>query len=450
MLPSILEQGRDLQEARATSLQLTQAALARAVDPAGEGVRVFIARYADSALAAATASDTLRAAGLARSPVDGLTVSIKDLFDVAGEITRAGSAVLDSAVPAKDSAVVVKRLRAAGAVIVGRTNMTEFAYSGLGINPHYGTPRNPWDRASGRIPGGSSSGAAISVTDGMAAAGIGTDTGGSVRIPAALCGLAGFKPSAWRVPRDGVLPLSTHLDSVGPIAPTVRCCAILDGILSGDDAILPPPAMLRCLRLAAPTTLVLDAMDAHVAQAFAAAVERLAVAGAQIDAIEVPEFAQLASINTRGGFAAAEAWAWHREHIARAANRYDPRVVSRILRGKEMSAADFLDLVAARDAWVPAVERRIDAYDAMILPTVPVVAPKIADLVASDDAYFAANGLLLRNPSVVNFLDGCALTVPCSAPGTAPVGMMIAGRNGADRCILAIGMAVEDLLRASR
>jgi aspartyl-tRNA(Asn)/glutamyl-tRNA(Gln) amidotransferase subunit A len=446
MLESIAEQALRLQQGRVTSLQLTQAALARAVDPAGEGARVFVKRYADAALAAAKASDTLRAAGLARSALDGLPVSIKDLFDVAGETTRAGSVVLESAPPATETAVVVQRLRSAGAVIVGRTNMTEFAYSGLGINPHYGTPRNAWDRANGRIPGGSSSGAVVSVTDGMAAAGIGTDTGGSVRIPAALCGLVGFKPSAWRVPTDGALPLSTHLDSVGPIAPTVRCCAILDAILSGDDGGLPMPARLRGLRLAAPSTLVLDGVDDEVADAFAAAVSRLAAAGVEIDDLDLPELAQLASINAQGGFAAAEAWAWHRNLITRSGERYDPRVVSRIMRGKDMSAADFLDLVAARDAWVASVEGRIDGYDAMILPTVPIVAPKIADLEASDGAYFAANGLLLRNPSVINFLDGCALSVPCHAPGSAPVGMMIAGANDADRRVLAIGMAVEELL----
>jgi len=446
MLQPIFDQARSLREGRATAVQLTEAGLARAADPAGEGARVFTKLYAESAMAAAKASDTLRSVGLARSPLDGLTVSIKDLFDIAGETTLAGSVVLDTEPPAVETALVVKRLRAAGAVIVGRTNMTEFAYSGLGINPHYGTPKNAWDRASGRIPGGSSSGAAVSVTDDMAAAAIGTDTGGSVRIPAALCGLTGFKPSAWRVPMDGVLPLSTHLDSVGPIAPTVRCCATLDAILSGDDDIMPDPAMLRGLRFVAPLTLVRDGMDAQVSSAFCAAVAKLASAGAQIDEIDVPEFAQIASINAKGGFTAAEAWASHRDRIARAGNRYDPRVVSRIMRGKEMSAADLLDLVAARDAWIEAVERRIAVYDAMILPTVPIVAPKIADLIASDDAYFAANALVLRNPTLINFLDGCALSLPCHEPGSAPVGMMIAGGNDADRRILAIGMAVEDLL----
>ena len=220
-----------LEEGSTTSVQLTEQALARATDPAGEGARAT-RLYAESALAQARASDTLRAAGVVRSAVEGLPVSIKDLFDVKGETTMAGSVAREGEPAAEHNAVVVDRLIAAGAVIVGRTNMTEFAYSGLGINPHYGTPLNPWDRATGRIPGGSSSGAAVSVADGMAAAAIGSDTGGSVRIPAALCGLTGFKPSAWRVSMAGVLPLSANLDSIGPIAASVRCCAELDAILS--------------------------------------------------------------------------------------------------------------------------------------------------------------------------------------------------------------------------
>lgn len=448
MLRTLQELAADLGAGRTTSTALTEAVLARASDPAGEGGRVFTALYADQALAAAHASDALRRAGLARSPLEGLPLSIKDLFDVGGQTTLAGSVARRGEPPASRTAEAVRRLQAAGAVIVGRTNMTEFAYSGLGINPHYGTPRNPWDRATGRIPGGSSSGAAVSVTDGMAVGAIGSDTGGSVRIPAALCGLAGFKPSAWRVPMAGVLPLSTSLDSIGPLAPTVRCCATLDAILAGDAVEPWQPAALRGLRLAVPTTLALEGMDKHVAASFDAAIARLSAAGALVDEIEVPEFAQLAAINAKGGFTAAEAWAWHRDLIARAADRYDPRVVSRIRRGQDMSAADYLDLLDAREAWVAAVEHRIAGYDALALPTVPVAAPTIAEVSASDEAYYAANGLILRNPTLINFLDGCAVSVPCHAAGTAPAGLMIAGANGADRRILAIGMAVEDLLRS--
>ena len=446
VLPSIASQAAALQAGHTSSQALTEAALSRIADPAGEGTRVFTKVYAEQALAAARASDTLRAAGLQRSCIDGLPVSIKDLFDVAGEATLAGSRVLRNAPAASEHAAVVKRLLAAGAVIVGRTNMTEFAYSGLGINPHYGTPRNPWDRETGRIPGGSSSGAAVSVSDGMALVGIGSDTGGSIRIPAALCGLTGFKPTARRIPAKGALPLSTHLDSLGPIAKSVHCCALFDAILADEDFVPLPPVDLAGLRLAVPTNVVLDGMDEQVANAFRASLSKLSGAGARIIELELPSFNRLGGINAKGGFTAAESWTWHREWIERAKDDYDPRVVSRILRGKEMTAADFIELLQARVDWIAATEADIATFDALLMPTVPVVAPRIDELSATDDCYFKTNALILRNPAIINFLDGCALSVPCHAPGTAPVGLMIAGAALNDQRILAIGQAVEVLL----
>lgn len=448
MSATLTDQQQALLASRTTSQELTEAALARALDPAGEGARVFTKIYADQARAAAQASDTLRTAGLARSPIDGLPISIKDLFDVAGETTMGGSVACRDEPPATANAVVVQRLIAAGAVIVGRTNMTEFAYSGLGINPHYGTPRNPWDREVGRIPGGSSAGAGVSVSDGMAFGAIGSDTGGSVRIPAAFCGLTGFKPTASRVSMEGVQPLSFSLDSIGPIAHTVQDCATLDAILAGDAPSVLKPAALRGLRLAVPTNLVYDKADAHVSASVAAAIALLAEAGAQIDEIVVPEFDALAGLNAKGGLIAAEAWTWHHKLIDRAADRYDPRVVSRIRRGADMTAADYIELVQARAAWIASVNARIAGFDALLLPTVPLVAPRIDDLRATDEAYYAANGLILRNPTLINFLDGCALSVPCHAAGTAPVGLMIAGAGGQDQRILSIGLAVEGALAA--
>jgi aspartyl-tRNA(Asn)/glutamyl-tRNA(Gln) amidotransferase subunit A len=280
----------------------------------------------------------------------------------------------------------------------------------------------------------------------MAVAAIGTDTGGSVRIPAALCGLTGFKPTARRVPLDGALPLATRLDSIGPIAASVRCCALLDAILAGDDAPLPSAARLRGMRLALPTTIVQDGMDSHVASAFQAALSRLSAAGALIEEIAVPEFAELAAINATGGLSGAEAWTWHRALIERAGDAYDPRVLSRIRRGQTMSAADLLELLQARIRWTASVEQRISGYDAMIMPTVPLVAPTLAEL-TDDDAYYRTNALILRNPTFINFLDGCALSLPCHAPGTAPVGLMLAAAGGHDRDLLALGMAVEACLR---
>ncbi len=446
MLPTIEALAAALSAGRTTSVALTETALQRATDVAGEGASVFTRIDANRALALARASDGLRAAGIVRSPLEGLPVSIKDLFDVAGQTTCAGSVLLRDAAPAVANATVVDRLLAAGAVIVGRTNMTEFAYSGLGLNPHHGTPRNPWRRDEGRIPGGSSSGAAVSVSDGMAVAAIGTDTGGSVRIPAALCGLTGFKPTAHRVPLGGVLPLSTALDSVGPLAASVRCCATVDAVLAGVSAVTPAACNLAEARLAVPTDVVLDDLDDDVAEAFDTACRALAETGARIVRLAVPEFGEFAAMHARGSLTAAEAWAWHRGHIEQHANRYDPRVVSRISLGAKMSAADLIDLQAAREHWQARVHARIAGFDALLLPTVPQVAPRIDDLLHDDAAYFRANALMLRNPSLINFLDGCALSLPCHAAGSAPAGLMLAGQGGRDAHILALGLAVEAAL----
>ena len=447
VLPTIEQLSHELAVGRTTAVALAEAALARARDPAGEGARVFTALGTERALAAARASDLLRAAGVVRSPLEGIPVSIKDLFDVAGEVTTAGSAVLRDAAPAARSAPVVERLIAAGAVIVGRTNMTEFAFSGLGLNPHHGTPANPWDRGARRIPGGSSSGAAVSVTDGMAAVAIGSDTGGSVRIPSALCGLAGFKPTQRRVPTEGALPLSTSLDSIGPLAASVRCCVLADAILAGQPPVPPPARALRDARLAVPDTVVLDGLEPPVAAAFETALARLSAAGARIRHIAVPEFAELGRLHARGTLAGAEAWAWHRHLLARRAAEYDPRVGLRLQGGAQMSAADYIDLLAARRRWIAQVEARAAGFDALLLPTVPLLAPRIDALQASDQAYFAANALILRNPTLINFLDGCALSLPCHEPGAAPVGLMLAAVGGQDHALLGLGEAVEQALR---
>lgn len=446
MTPTLTQAAERLDNGQTSAVQLAEQALDRAAQ--GEGPRVFTRVLREQALAEARASDTLRAAGLARSPLEGLPLSVKDLFDIAGHPTLAGSRLLASAAPAKQTAEVVQRLRRAGAVIVGTTNMTEFAYSGLGLNPHYGTPRNPWQREvdGGRIPGGSSSGAAISVTDGMALAAIGSDTGGSVRIPSALCGLTGFKPTARRVPMQGVLPLSANLDSIGPLAPSVRCCAALDAVLSGQSHGELQAASLKGVRLLAPTNVVLDGMDSAVAAAWQRALSLLSAAGAQIAEAVVPPFSELAQINAQGGFTAAEAWAWHRHYIAERLAEYDPRVGTRILRGKDISAADYIELLARRRQWIAQVEAQMADHDLLLMPTVPVVAPRIAELEASDEVYFAANGLMLRNPTLINFLDGCAVSLPCHRASEAPVGLSLAGTAGQDRRLLSAALALEELL----
>jgi aspartyl-tRNA(Asn)/glutamyl-tRNA(Gln) amidotransferase subunit A len=353
---------------------------------------------------------------------------------------------LKDAPPATKDAPVVARLRRAGFVVVGRTNMTEFAYSGLGINPHYGTPKNPWRRNVGHVPGGSSSGAAVSITDGMAHGALGTDTGGSCRIPAAYCGIVGYKPTARRIPLDGGIPLSVTLDSYGPIARTVGCCAVLDAVLADQPIEKIEPRPVRGLRLAVPTTVVLDDLDSAVARAFERALDRLADAGALIDRIAFPEFGDVAALNIGGGFAAAESWAWHRALIAEKVELYDPRVLSRIRRGESLSAADYVDLVAIRRAIIAAFERRVAPYDALIAPTVAITPPVITDL-AHDAAYTTANMLSLRNCALINILDGCAISLPCHREGEAPVGLMLAAAGGSDRRIFELAAGIEKIVR---
>ena len=446
-MKTILTLAGELAARKTTSQALVEDALMRIAVPSGEGARVFLRTYRESALAEAKASDTLRAYGIVLSPLAGIPVSVKDLFDVAGDITRAGSKALADAAPAKVDATVVRRLRQAGAIIVGRTNMVEFAFSGLGLNPHYGTPKNPWDRATGRIPGGSSSGAAVSVSDGMAAMGLGSDTGGSVRIPAALCGLTGFKPTARRIPRDGTFPLSTTLDSIGPIAPGVACCALVDSILAGDAAQVPAALPLKGLRLGVVQDYVLDGLDSAVADAFGQALTRLSTAGASVTEVRFEALRRLPQINQKGGLVVAEAYAIHRELLARRKADYDPRVASRTLRGAEVSAADYIDVLAERAAMIADSARLAAPYDALLMPTVVMVAPAIAPLETDDQLYGKTNLAILRNPSVVNFLDGCALSIPCHRPGQGPVGLMVVGQSGEDRRLLAVGQAVESALR---
>jgi aspartyl-tRNA(Asn)/glutamyl-tRNA(Gln) amidotransferase subunit A len=441
--PTLAELAADLAAGRTTSRALVEACLARIADQDGEGARAFVLVAGDAARAAADAMDRLRAAGAAPSPHAGIPVSVKDLFDVAGQVTRAGSRVLADTPPATADAASVARLRRAGFVVIGRTNMTEFAYSGLGLNPHYGTPLNPWDRATGRVPGGSSSGAAVSVADGMAQGALGTDTGGSCRIPAAFTGLVGFKPTARRVPLAGAAPLSPSLDSVGPIARSVACCATLDAVLADEPEGRIGAVPTAGLRLLVPTTVALDDLDREVASAFDAALARLARAGARVERAAVPEFGEVAPMIANGGFTAAESYAWHRGLVARHGRElYDPRVVSRILRGSALSAADYIDLLEARRSLVRRVEARLMPFDAVLMPSVAILPPRIRDL-DGDEAYAKANVLALRNATLVNVMDGCAISIPVHAPGEAPVGLMLAGAAGADRRLVAIAAAAE-------
>jgi aspartyl-tRNA(Asn)/glutamyl-tRNA(Gln) amidotransferase subunit A len=423
-------------------------ALVRVADPTGEGARACLTVYADAARAAADAADARAARGAALGPLDGVIVSIKDLFDVAGEPTRAGSKILaEEAAPAVADAVVVERLRAAGAVIVAKTNMTEFAFSGIGANPHFGTPGNPRDRS--RVPGGSSSGAPVAVADGMCDIAIGTDTGGSVRAPAALCGLVGFKPSRQRIPTGGAFPLSRTLDSIGPIAASVAACAMADAVMAGEDFTPLAPVALAGLRFGIAEGLPLERLDDIVATGFAAAIARLDGAGVHIGREALSLFDDMVAVNAKGGIAPPEACAVHRDRLKRRPGDIDPNVRVRIERGCAVSPEDYNGILRERAGLVRAMDARLAALDVLVMPTTAIVAPTLAEV--ADPAIFAArNAAVLRNPSIVNFFDLCAISLPLpvTVPGPLPVGLMLVARNGQDRRLLCIAEAVMQLFGA--
>ncbi len=382
-------------------------------------------------------------------PLAGLAVSVKDLFDLAGQTTAAGSTVLAGAPPAALDCTAVARLKAAGGVVMGRTHMVEFAFSGVGTNPHYPTPANVCDTAIARIPGGSSSGAAVSVASGAAFIGLGSDTGGSIRIPAALNGIVGFKNTARLVPALGVLPLSTTLDTVCAMTRSVRDAILAHEILA-DRKVVPHGKPLSACRFAVAQTTMLDGMDATVAGAFTRTLARLRDAGALVDEIPLTEIRDLGAIQATGGFSAAESYTWHRNLLAKHEAEYDPRVAARILRGAGMKAYEYIDLVNARSAWIARVEAALAGYDAVLSPTVPIVAPPIADVAPGkerDEEFFRVNALLLRNTSVVNMLDGCAISIPCHEAGELPVGLMIWHGPMQDDAVLGIALKAEGLLK---
>ncbi|MBV8926005.1 MAG: amidase [Bradyrhizobium sp.] len=444
--PTLAALADDLEAGRTTARNLVEQCIARIADPAGEGQRTFIHVDGDAALEAADAMDRLRKARAAPTRFAGIPVSVKDLFDIKGQVTRAGSRALEDSPPAEQDATAVARLRRAGFIVIGRTNMTEFAYSGIGINPHYGTPKSAWQRSVGHVPGGSSSGAAISIVDRMAYGALGTDTGGSCRIPAAYNGIVGYKPTQRRVPLDGGVPLSFSLDSFGPLANSVQCCATLDAVLGGEPAPVIQRRPIKNMRLAVPTTVALDDLDEAVANTFERTLATLSRAGASIEHVDVPEFLDVGVMNARGGFAAAESYAWHRYLLASKGDQYDPRVSARILRGEAISAAEYIDLLNARRSLIARSVVRLAPYDALVLPTTANTPSKIADL-ADDRAFTIANLRALRNCTLINMIDGCAISLPAHREGEVPVGLMLAAVGGSDRRIFELAAAMEGAIR---
>lgn len=433
----------DAAEALAAGTTTARALLEVSLSAVAREPRAFMTVHHEAARTAADAQDALRRAGRA-GRYAGIPVTVKDLFDEAGQVTRAGSVALAGAPPAAADAPVVARLQAAGMVVMGRTNMVEFAFSGLGVNPHHGTPSSPFDRATGRLPGGSSSGAAVAAADGMGFGGLGSDTGGSCRIPAALCGVVGYKPTAKRVPLAGAYPLSFSLDSIGPIARSVACCRVLDGIIA--DAPARHPALpLAGLRLAVLRNYMEEGMETAVADAYSRALSRLSIAGAQLTDIRIEEIEALPAVNGTGGFAASEAWAWHRDLIERAGDRYDPRILLRIRRGEHMTAENYIALLKARQNLIAAVAPQTAPFDAVLSPTCPLAPPPIS-AVEDEREYNRINLLLLRNTAVWNFLDRCSISIPCNRPGEAPVGLMLTGEHGGDGRLFAVATSVEAAL----
>ena len=428
-----------------TATQRVANALKGSTRPAAQ--HVFTQLYVDAARATAQQCDAQAQAGRSLGVLHGVCITIKDNIDVAGETTMAGGVVCAGEAPALYDAPVLQRLREAGAVVLGKTNMSEFAFSGVGINPHHGTPANPADPRHARVPGGSSSGAAVSVTLGLAEVGIGTDTGGSIRIPAALCGLVGYKSTQARIPRTGVMELSRTLDTVGSITRSVRACLAVDAVLSQQP--LPTDAIdLRGLRFAVPQTLMMDDVDVTVAQAFARTLRRISEAGAQVVEIPFTALADIAVLSMPGGFSPIESYAAHHARIERGAHQIDHRVVARMMLGKGISAQDYLELHNRRHAWIAAAEQTLHGFDAMLCPTVPMVAPLTEPLLKDDEAFFKVNRLLLRNPSAINYMDGCAWSLPCHEEGELPVGLMVSSVSGQDAHLARVTLALENLMNS--
>lgn len=410
-----------------------------------DGGKAYISLEPDLILQAAKAADATRAHGASTSPLHGLGVNIKDLFDVCDEVTTAGSIIRSSTKAATQDAVAVERLRQAGAICFGRGNMSEFAFSGLGYNPHYGTPT--FSDHGTRIAGGSTSGGAVAVALQHCVAALGTDTGGSLRIPAAFCNLVGFKPSASRIPSEGAFPLSFSLDSIGAITHSVEDAILLDEVLSATPHRIVAPAA-QTLRLAYSDDYFLDDADSEVMRAWTHALNTLEQAGIELVKIDLGILKTLPEINQAGGLTAAEAWFIHRNQLqdSNLASQYDPRVAQRIQRGRQISDADYLELQQKRRRMIKNIQTQLAEFDALIHPTVAIVPPRLDEL-DQDQDFFRLNGLVLRNTSVMNFLDGCALSLPCSLANTLPVGLSIAGLHGQDTQILGVSLTVESLLQ---
>ena len=407
--------------------------------------KVYTKLYAEAARATADASDSRRKAGASLGPLDGTIVSIKDLFDVAGEPTRAGSLMLANAAPAARDAVIVGRLRRAGAVILGKTNMTEFAFTAIGDNLHYGTPGNAADASL--IPGGSSSGAGVAVGEGTSEISIGSDTGGSVRIPASLNGVVGFKPTARRVPLGGAFPLSMTLDSIGPLARSVADCAAADAVMAGEEPLPLRPLSLAGQRVGVARGMLFRETQMEVAAAFEASIRRIEQAGARVVDLSIDDLvAEMRLATRRATIASMEGAEVHADWLATGALApVDPHVTGPLSRALTVPASAYIRTIRRRGDLVATMGERLEAIDVLALPSTPMVAPTIAALTGHDALRDEIEGLLLRNTQVANQFDLCAISLPM--PDMAPpAGLMLMGRHGDDHHLLRTAAEVETLL----
>lgn len=440
-----------LGEGRLTAEALVNAILDRIAAVGSEGPRAYFSVDAAGARVAALSVDQLRHEGRA-GPLAGLPVAVKDVFDVAGQVTAVGSRVLAAAPPARSDAATVARLRQAGAVILGRSHMNEFAYSALGTNPHFEQPRAPWQRdvddGRGRSPGGSTSGGAVAVADGLAYGALGSDTGGSTRIPAAFCGVTGWRPSQGRFPAAGAFPLADSFDTPGLIVKSAEDCRLFDAVLSDaqvDDLPVPPLDSLRFVRAEG---LPFEDLDPEVAAAIDEALKRLGAAGARFGEPFSFDWAEPASALRAGQVTAVEGLVAHGA-LFEQHDRYDPRVVARMRAGEAVAATDYVRarrrIAAARDAFDAAAT----GIDAVLMPTVAILPPRLVEL-DDDEAFFTLNAAALRNTLIASILDLPAISLPVNADDAPPVGLMLVGRRGGDRRLLAVAQAVESSLREIR
>ena len=442
-----LELGRSFEEGRADPREVTEDFLERAglEDP---DRRVYVRLLEKRARAEAEAAADRAARGLRRHALDGVPLSWKDLFDVAGEPTAAGSLPLKNRVPEKDAEVLARATRA-GAVCLGKTTMTELAFSGLGINPKFGTPANPHDAKVERVPGGSSAGAAVSLARGLAAGAIGTDTGGSVRIPAAWNGLVGLKTTAGRLPLKGTVPLSPTFDTVGPLARDVEDAAALLALLEGRQARPLAAADLKNASLWLPGGIAWEGVEPQIASALDKGIHRLVKAGVRIVEHPLPELDEIHALawDPKASRLVAEAYAqWGEMLAANESDIYRP-VFERVMAGEALKAGDLVRADLKRKEIATRYFAATAGVDAVILPTVAIAPPPIAELVSGGEAYGRANRMALRNTTIGNQLGVCAVTLPCGNDDNGlPIGMMLQSAPYTEERLLSLALAVEHAL----